>query len=459
MRLIQFYTSIIRLKILFALLLVYVGYVNADIDMPPKIYGEESLLASDPRVQNLRQIVQQVMEQHLDLVQAEAGSRQAEEKLKEAESGRLPQTRLTGNVGPQNQQIQLTNRSAQYTQQLVQLGVSVPIYDSGLNAQIKQRDAGTLVANWQLTSVRQQLVLHTVEVYAELYRQATLTELARENLKNHRTYVSQVKEIAKVDIGRSAELPMAQSRVALAESVLISRLAKLEAARIDWTLHTNLPSPEISYETSNAKKLIELPMPKLPETVDLAVEEAIQNSPQLQKAMAELEVAKHGIDGAKSTYLPKFNAEANGRYGKDYSNILGQQSNWYVGVAMDWTLPINPSRGHSVSAAQEAMYAANSARDRLAQQIRASIETQWYQMLAGQSSLTTFIAYVSSAEQALQAYKEQFKIGRRSLLDVLNAENELFTARSNASSTEIDLLLASWRLVALHSSSRSDLGI
>jgi adhesin transport system outer membrane protein len=56
---------------------------------------------------------------------------------------------------------------------------------------------------------------------------------------------------------------------------------------------------------------------------------------------------------------------------------------------------------------------------------------------------------VESAEQVVSAYSEQFKIGRRSLLDVLNAENELFTARTNATTARTDASLSAWRLLSL----------
>ena len=51
--------------------------------------------------------------------------------------------------------------------------------------------------------------------------------------------------------------------------------------------------------------------------------------------------------------------------------------------------------------------------------------------------------------QVVNAYAEQFKIGRRSLLDVLNAENELFTARTNAMTANTDAALSAWRLLSL----------
>jgi adhesin transport system outer membrane protein len=81
--------------------------------------------------------------------------------------------------------------------------------------------------------------------------------------------------------------------------------------------------------------------------------------------------------------------------------------------------------------------------------VRSAVETQWFELLANQASVNTFQAYVDSSVQVVNAYAEQFKIGRRSLLDVLNAENELFTARTNAMTASTDATLSAWRLLSL----------
>jgi adhesin transport system outer membrane protein len=63
--------------------------------------------------------------------------------------------------------------------------------------------------------------------------------------------------------------------------------------------------------------------------------------------------------------------------------------------------------------------------------------------------LGSYTDYVQHAEAMVDASRKQFKIGRRSLLDVLNAENELFTARSNKLTAELDQIKSAWRLVGL----------
>ena len=415
--------------------------------------------APEAEHQRIRQLVRQVLERHPELLQAESESRQAESRAKEAKAGRLPQTSLSANAGSERQYIDQTGRTIHYAlQQQVQIKGVLPLLDKGMEAQIRQRESIASRTDWSLTEVREQLVILTVELYVEVVRNVRLTELARETLKVHRAYVAQMKSIARIDLGRTADLPMAQSRVALAESVLVSRIGRLEAARVQWSAHTGLPSPDLITSQSDAK-LQDLQPVQLPETLDLAVLQAMDSSPQLQKSQADIAVAKSALASARAVYSPRVNIEARASAGSDFGGVLGSQNSQYVGFVLDWTLPFNSARSHSNQAAEEAVVAANHMHESLALKLKARVETQWYASLASQHYLTALDEYADSAEQTVQAYSEQFKIGRRSLLDVLNAENELFTARSNVVSSQQDIALGSWSLLGLRGLVQKELGL
>lgn len=190
----------------------------------------------------LQQYLQQMLARHPKLMQAEAESRGSGYRLKEARSGLLPRLNISANVGSEKQKTDSFERK--YNQTLGQARVVVPLLDVGLIAQINSRQASTVVADWSLTDVREDLILQGALAYQELQRHEKLVELARDNLKSHRQYVAQVKQIAQSDLGRAADLPAAVSRVALAESVLTSRLGRLESARITWLQLTGFNAPD-----------------------------------------------------------------------------------------------------------------------------------------------------------------------------------------------------------------------
>ncbi|NBO40825.1 MAG: hypothetical protein EBU92_04675 [Betaproteobacteria bacterium] len=390
--------------------------------------------SSKKNFNGMRELVLLVLQNHPDLSQAESESRMAVSRVREARSGIYPHSNRTSTF---NDQVQ------------AQLKLTQPLYDPSLGPNVRRLKAGSLGYDWQLVTTREQLILRTVEFYIEVIRQHQLTELARQNLKLHRNYVAQMKDIARTDIGRASDLSVAQARVALAESTFTSRMAKLESARLQWRNHSGMNSPDLSTLANLDQLITELGNVPLPQTLDQAISEALNNSPQLQKSLSEVKTNVHNLEISRSVTKPKINAEAVTRTGQNYGFVLGRQDDISVGVNLQWVLPLNPGYKYSNRAAREAIQASESAVDSTTYKVRTAVESQWFELLANQASLETFQAYVESSQQVVAAYSEQFKIGRRSLLDVLNAENELFTARTNAMTAISDTSLTSWRLLSL----------
>lgn len=444
--------------ILLSLALACNSLVNAQNTKPNETIQTVDSIAV--RYAGLRDLVLIVLENHPELGQAEAESRLASVRIKEAKSGAYPQFMVSGSYGNEKQKLYETNRNNTYENQVQsQFRLTQPIVDSSIKANIKRVKANSLSVDWQLVSTREQLILRTVELYVEILKNHQLTELARKNLRLHREYVAQMKEIARKDVGRASDLPVAQSRVALAESILTTRLAKLENARLMWRSHSGMTAPDVR-AIGNINVLIDdIGKVPLPETLEQAVSESIDASPQLQKALSELKGSWHNLEISKSATKPKINAEAQTRTGQNYGYITGRQDDVSVGINLQWNLPFNPGFKYGNKAAREAIYASESAVDATIYKIRAAVETQWYELLANQNSLNSYEEYQASTESVVNSYAEQFKIGKRSLLDVLNAENEAFTAKTNIINTQSDLTLSAWRLLGLRGMLMEELGL
>ena len=442
------------------LLIMGAGLNTTTVNAQSNNVDEKKIEPISQRYAGLRDLILIVLENQPELSQAEAESRLANARVKEARSNAFPQFSVNGSYAAERQKLYEANRTNNYENQFQgQFRLTQPLVDSSINANLRKNKANSLGVDWQLVSTREQLMLRTVELYIEILKNQQLTELARNNLSLHREYVSQMKEIARKDLGRASDLPVAQARVALAESVLTSRLAKLEVARLQWRNHSGMTSPDLTY-IGNINFLIkDLGEVPLPETLEMAISESIENSPQLQKSLSDLKSSWHNYELSKTATKPKINAEAQTKTGQNYGYINGRQDNISIGINLQWMLPFNPGYKYGNRAAREAINASESAVDSTIYRIRAAVEAQWYEMLANQNSLISFEEYVISSETVVKSYSEQFKIGRRSLLDVLNAENEAFTAKTNYVSVQTDLTLSSWRLLGLRGLLPQELGI
>jgi adhesin transport system outer membrane protein len=397
----------------------------------------------------LAHYVRQTLRRNPQVFQMEAESRASEYRVGEARAGFRPRLTLSSNLALEQQTIETSSADNRFKQSLGQARLSIPLYDKTLTAQLDQRLASSVGSDWRLTDTREQLMLRTVEAYIELVRNTNLVKLAQENLKILRQYVAQIKDIANSDLGRASDLPAAVARVALAESVLTSRLGKLESARVTWRQLTGLTADQ---------DLVNPPPVKLPETVDAMVAQAFEFNPVLQLAQAELQTARRGVDVAKAPYRPRVSAELLAKAGSDWGGVLGRQSSTYAGVSLEWMAFSGNAEHYSQQAALEGVFAAQASADRVRDELRARVEQTWFELQASNASLRSFEDYARNAQLMVDASKNQFKIGRRSLLEVLNAETELFTARSNIESTLQDLKIAAWRLHGLQGRIQAELG-
>jgi adhesin transport system outer membrane protein len=384
--------------------------------------------------------VQMALQRHPELLQAEAQSRAQESLYKEAKSQFLPRVVLGGNAGGERQSLTASNLTNTYKQSQAYVRMTMPLLDQGLQAQTEQRRQSSIGADWKLVDKREELMLRTLEAYVEVLRASQLLVLAQDNLSMHRGYVKQVKGIAQLDLGRAADLPAAMSRASLAESVMTSRLMRLEQARLEFQSLTGL---------AKAHDLPELRSLTPAASLDDAYQKALNASPALQVARADVGQAQQGIALAKAPYRPRLNLDATGKTGRDFNGIHGNQSDLYLGVQAEWTVWAGGADGHALNSATATHMATRFAFEKARDELQQRVGSAWYEFLAHTQSLASFDDYVNHAQEMVYANRKQFRVGRRNLLDVLNAENELFTARTNKLSSEMDQIKASFRLIGL----------
>jgi adhesin transport system outer membrane protein len=226
----------------------------------------------------------------------------------------------------------------------------------------------------------------------------------------------------------------------LAEAVNINRLTQLEKSRLSFQSLVGVSAIDVRPE-----------LPKIvpAQSLDQAYQLAIKNSPAIQVAQADLAVARHGVAAARAPYQPKVSLDATLKHGSDWGGVKGIQSDVYLGVQAEWRLW---SAGGAQAAGKAAV--ANEAASRFAlDKIRDDLQRQvgvfWFDFMSGNEVTRSYAEYVENARSSAEATRQQFRVGRRSLMDVLNAENERFTAESNLVTAQLDLVRASYRLLGI----------
>jgi len=398
----------------------------------------------------LQLLVRQALERHPEVLQSEAQSQAAYGLAKEARAQLGPAVVVGSSTGAQRQSLRAGNISNGYQQLYAYVRLSLPLFDPGLKAQLAQREQAAVGADWRWVGRREELMLDVLDAYVELQKATRLLAISQANLKMHREYLELVKTIVRQDLGRASDVSTAAARVALAEAVNINRLAQLEKSRLTFQSLVGVSAIDVRPE-----------LPKIvpAQSLDQAYQLAMKNSPAIQVAQADLAVARYAVSAARAPYQPKVALDATLKHGSDWGGVKGTQSDVYLGVQAEWRLWSGGATQASDKAAVANEAASRFALDKVRDDLQKQVGVFWFDFMAGNEVTRSYAEYFENARASADATRQQFRVGRRSLIDVLNSENERFSAESNLVTAQLDLVRASYRLLGIQGQLPGVLGL
>ena len=292
----------------------------------------------------------------------------------------------------------------------------------------------------QFMDVGEAVSLRVAAGYVGVARDRALLDLADNNIRRHMAVIEQIQ--IQVDAGGTtvADLDQARARLEGAKAnylQVVGRVRNSEAAYIE----------AVGLVPEN----LELPTPDpaaFVDDLDAIFEQASQKSHSLASARLNIESATANRRAARAPFLPRVDLTLLGSRTEDVGGALGMSSDAVATINFTY----NFFRGGGDAARLTASKIATAeARARLleaerlvAQNVRVSFNT-WQTALA---QIPALVSRAESAKAALDSYYEQFKLGKRTLLEVLNAETEVFGARSALTEGRASVVLGQYQVLA-----------
>ncbi len=307
--------------------------------------------------------------------------------------------------------------------------------------EVDRQNARTASAAYRVWETSEFVGLDIVESYLNVLRQRELLEIARANVARHLDIEKQMMESATA--GRTTEADVEQSR------------ARLAAARAnESSVRESLRVSEASYiklAGAMPKTLVrpDKPSAALLETVDEEVKAALDRSPTIASKTADIDTAQAEWKQSESTFYPQVDFQANVSRANDASGTEANSDRARGLVLMNWNL----YRGGADSArVREGVYRYAETKENRANAARAveeDVRQTWAQMVSASERAQEFSLQSDANEKVVAAYMDQFNLDRRTLLDVLDAQNENFVSRSNMINAEYIELFTAYRLLAV----------
>jgi len=395
------------------------------------------LAASAPAAaDSFEQIVARLAERHPQLQAAELTARAGREDIRAARAARLPQVALTSDAGWNR------SRANDFTNVGVNPGLLATqlLYDGGrARAEIGARGARAESLEAERDRVFANLSARLAEGFAEWSRQRALLLIAADQVAALKSLQEMVREIATFDRGRAADVALVATRLAQAENGRDARLvaiADAEAAIRQVAAEEVTPEGELPSLAG-----------RLPTSVDAALALAADH-PQLKVAESQRAEADALADGARGWWKPQLSLQAGG---SSETELTGRDRP-FGAVQVRLTSQLNAIDGGSGSARLASARArASAARMDVAftrEAVESEVRRQWTLVAERRARLAGLESLVRSSDASRDIVFEQFKIGRRSVLDLLSFELDRFNARSLLETERRDLQVAEYRLLA-----------
>ncbi len=405
--------------------------------------------SSDGWSKTLDQVVKYALNNHPEALIAISKIRAEQEKVDIAWAEYLPTLDISVGAGGQKRKLPDEQRTGtnnthdkSYTRKEGSIALKQNLF-SGFDTKksVAQARFLTRAKSYQLGSTLEDLALKVTNAYLKVLESKELVELSEENLKLHDKMYQQIQKRVKQGLARSSDLAQIQGRRARANANLINAKNNLEDARSEYHSLVGKMPPK----TLGSPPVADL---VLPESFDEALILSLQMHPGIQAADHEIKAAEAAYQSQKSRYFPSLDLEIDQNWRTNADGSLGTTES----LSAMARLTYNVFRGGADKALMQQqayqMEEARAQKDRLLRKVEEKLRQAWdsYDYLSDQ--LDYLRLHEKASKKTLQAYQEQFYIGKRTLLDLLDTENELFQSSQTLTRTSYQEAYSRYRVLA-----------
>ena len=405
-----------------------------------------SIISSSASAVTLQEVVKKTIASNPDVL-IETNERLArDEEREQARAGYFPTVDLTAGYGHEWSNNPTTRavrppKTEEFTRGEAGINLRQMLFDGFATSSEVERQAARVNSQaYRISGTTQNVAQRAVEVYLELLRREQLLTLAKQNLSAHEKTYDQIKLRSESGVGRGADLSQVEGRLALARTNVVAEEnnlldAKTNYLRVVGELPTdNLEKPSVTTQ-------------QMPTSMVEAVERAVANHPTLKSASADVEATRAQHRAAKNGFFPRFDLELSRTWDNELDGVDGSNEEFQAMVRMRWNLfnggKDSARRKQTAHLINEAAEVRNSTHRQVVESIRLS----WSAYEATKTQLVYRDQHVQSGTKTRDAYGKQFNIGQRSLLDLLDSENELFEANRAYVNADTDNLFSQYRIL------------
>lgn len=345
-------------------------------------------------------------------------------------------------VGPENTNGVVTNDEEEnFVATTATLYARQNLFNGGkTTAFVKETDARIKAAAYEVLNVANRVYLESAEAYISVVKANRLLKIAEENSLTQERIMRQVREKTEAGFNRVSELYSSESRLALSKGSYISRQQDLNQALVAFHRQFGrllrpgqFVAPEPDYQVPGS----------LPENVEIA----LRNHPALKVAKYNVLKNRHTYDKSTAAFLPTLDLELKGQYRRDTGGEEGKTTQSGAYLTLNVVFFDGGFREGRVAMNHQAIRKEYQRSYVERRNVNEMVRFAWNILEAEDLKREYLTEHVALSVKTLEAFKEEYSVGRRTLLDLLNMENETTDAKLSMAESEFSRLTALYRIM------------
>jgi outer membrane protein len=306
----------------------------------------------------------------------------------------------------------------------------------------RQAESQVSGARETLRNTEQQVLLSAATAYMNLLRDSAILDLQRRNVEVLQEQLRQTRDRFNVGEVTRTDVAQAESRLAAGRSSLLSAESNYTTSRSTYRQVIGVEAGKLAAAS---------PVDRLsPKALPQAINEARTIHPTVTVAQFTVDAALLQVKINEGALYPTLNVVGSATKGFGAASSLTTIEQFVGSVAGQYSIPVYQGGGEysAIRQAKETLSQRRVDLDTAREQSQQTVVQSWGQLEAAKAQIQATQAQVAAAEIALNGVREEARVGQRTTLDVLNAQQELVNARVSLVTAQRDRVVASYTLLA-----------
>ncbi|MBE9538007.1 MAG: TolC family outer membrane protein [Proteobacteria bacterium] len=352
-----------------------------------------------------------------------------------ARGGYYPSVDVNAEIGREERDTPLID-TGRYTRDAARLSITQMLFDGfQTRDEVARLGYAKLSRYYDLQRSSQEVALEAAQAYLDVVRYQKLVTFAEQNYVVHRQIYDKIAERTRGGVSQGVDLEQAESRIALAESNLLTEATNLHDVHVRFQrIVGDIPAEDLAMPS--------VPTSMIPELRSSALNLAYEQSPEINAAIENLRSTQSALNATNAPMMPRIDLRYRNEIEHDTDGFDGR----FDEEAIELVLSYNLFRGGSDSARKREFYnrynAAIEERKQACLNVRQNVMIAFNDARVLQDQIVFLDRSQLAQDKTRKAYNDQFDLGQRTLLDLLDSQNEYFDTQRAYISARADLMIS-----------------